>query len=84
MELNQNSASEGDSKMAKENLSKEIKEIGENICLVGKGKRPRSSFARNVLIREGYVKFVEKGKKFGEGDFKLTEKGRRIKKLFKC
>ena len=70
--------------MVKKSLNKEIREVKENICLVSKGKRPKSSFGRNVLVKEGYIKFVEKGKKFGEGDFKLTDKGRRIKKLFKC
>ena len=65
-------------------LNKEIKLTKEIICTVSKGKRPPSSFGRNVLMREGYIKFVEKGEKFGEGDFKLTDKGKRIKKLFKC
>jgi len=65
-------------------INKEIKQIKENICLVSKGKTPKSSYARNILDKEGYIKFVERGKKFGEGDWKLTERGRRIKKLFKC
>ena len=62
---------------------KEVKEACLIIKKVKEGKWPKSSFGRNVLVREGVIKFKDIGKKFGEGKFILTTKGRKLSKACK-